>query len=896
MMARKPLGLAIAVCLILVLEHFSNVRGIAQQPKGTFSRTKRAFVTHVQAIVGGTAELPCDLTPPAPNDSVLLVVWYKDEHLPIYSYDTRVDNVTAKHWREDNIDTRAFFRVMTEPSTLVINNIIEKDEGEYRCRIDYQRSPTKNHRVKVTVIVPPEKPSIYDEKGNKVLSTAGPYDEGGDVKLTCIVTGGKPEPIIKWWRGQTLIDSMDTRSNFPKARSNQLVIRNLQRSDQQASFTCQAANNNISQPVSASTSLVIYFRPLKVEILSSNQPLSADRRYEIPCQAFGSKPAVQITWSLDKKELKLPMYNSTQTDSDDGNMSTSTLVFTPTRLDNGRTLTCRAANHFVQNGIEETSIKLNVFYVPILHLSLGSNLNPNDIEEKDDVYFECKVNANPGAYKVVWKHNGQILQQNQKMGIIINSGGENLALQSVKKGQAGNYTCVASNVEGDGDSNSVELKVMYLPVCKSDQKRIYGVARHENAKVYCEVESYPVPTNFKWSFNNSAERNDVPPERYKFNLTSSTLTYTPITELDYGTVMCWAENTVGLQLEPCVFHIIAAGKPDPPHNCSILNQTTESLEVECVESFDGGQQQYFLLEVFDEQTNILQANVSAKFPLFTISGLESGKILRMLVFAANSKGRSEAVVLEGFTLKVAEKQIVLSLGTRDQIEIAPILGILVGIVTVLLLITVVILGAMKIRTSQRNGGRAFRPGFLPVKEKVTLPLRSDSEDLFEKDDKNPDVVPANKDSNYQLGSAAQTPGLNNSVTSTDYEVASTAPQTAHITPLQEAYIARDRSYTPQHMSNEVTYAELSLVRPNSLDPVKNGGGQYGTLRGRTDDSTIYAQIDHSKKLPPAPVRGSLPSPLISPASLFPTAKTGIYQREIVTVRTPLMGCQQESCV
>jgi hypothetical protein len=32
-------------------------------------------------------------------------------------------------------------------------------------------------------------------------------------------------------------------------------------------------------------------------------------------------------------------------------------------------------------------------------------MNADDIEEGDDVYFECKVNANPVAYKVVWKHN-----------------------------------------------------------------------------------------------------------------------------------------------------------------------------------------------------------------------------------------------------------------------------------------------------------------------------------------------------------------------------------------------------------------------------------------------------------------------------------------------------------
>ncbi|KAJ8970114.1 hypothetical protein NQ314_001386 [Rhamnusium bicolor] len=70
----------------------------------------------------------------------------------------------------------------------------------------------------------------------------------------------------------------------------------------------------------------------------------------------------------------------------------------------------------------------------------------------------------------------------------------------------------------------------------------------------------------------------------------------------------------------------------------------------------GGQPQYFLLEVYDWKTGILQANVSAKFPLFIVSGLDPGKVLKMVVYSANSKGRSESVLLEGFTLKVAEKQ------------------------------------------------------------------------------------------------------------------------------------------------------------------------------------------------------------------------------------------------
>lgn len=53
------------------------------------------------------------------------------------------------------------------------------------------------------------------------------------------------------------------------------------------------------------------------------------------------------------------------------------------------------------------------------------------------------------------------------------------------------------------------------PVCRQEQKHIYGVAKHEVAKVLCEVEAYPPPDSFEWSFNNSAQTKEVPPTRYK---------------------------------------------------------------------------------------------------------------------------------------------------------------------------------------------------------------------------------------------------------------------------------------------------------------------------------------------------------------------------------------------
>ncbi|KAL1513913.1 hypothetical protein ABEB36_003251 [Hypothenemus hampei] len=862
-------------------------------------------IAHTEALLGGTAKLHCDLS--TPNDNVELVVWYKGEHTPIYSYDVRGQNKpNAKHWTDTLLQYRGFFHIFNHSSILVINNVVESDEGEYRCRIDYLKSPTKNHRCHLTVIVPPTELKIIDEKGKKVGEVAGPYEEGIDLNLICVVTGGDPKPSITWYQENTLLHSTeiikkDRESNIQLA---QLTIRNLQKSHQHATFSCQAMNHNISQPPSVKTTLDIYFRPVSTEILNSKNPFSADRKYEIPCQTFGSRPPAKITWLLDGKELITSKHNITISNS-----TFSTLIYTPTREDNLRTLTCRATNTKMNNGIVEASLNLNVYYLPIVNLSLSPHLNPKDIEEGDDVYFECKVNANPKAYKVVWKHNKQLMQPNPKTGIIM--GTEALALQTVTRNQAGNYTCVASNVEGDGDSNVVHLKIMYKPKCRKNQKWIYGVGRHEKAKIFCEVDAYPPPDKFSWSFNNSAETIEVPQTRYNSEeyRFSSTLTYTPVSELDYGTVLCRATNMAGRQQEPCIFHIIAAGKPDPLHNCSIVNRTNDSLEVECSEGFDGGQPQYFLLEVYDGKTGTIQANVSSKFPLFIVSGLDPGKELKMVIYAANGKGRSEPVLLEGFTLKTAEKQTVLSLGTRDQIEIAPVLGILVGLVTALLVVTVIILGALKIRQARReDSNRSLRPRFLAVKDKVMLPLRSESEDLFEKDDKNPDVVPSNKDSDYQLGSAVQTPGLNNSVVSVQSNpsndpVSTQSTMHNNITPLAEAYMARTMNFvSPNTSNNEVVYAELQLARPNSLDPIQNGGGQkqnqqpYATLRKR-DESTIYTKIDHARRPPPPIPNNNRTSPIISPVTaIFPTSKPGLYHREVVTVRTPLMGCQQESCV
>ncbi|CAB3368995.1 Hypothetical predicted protein [Cloeon dipterum] len=217
-------------------------------------------VVQVQAVAGGSALLPCDITPPLANDSVLLVIWYKNEMTPIYSYDTRgAQPERGSHWKEKGIlAERGYFRTMSEPATFNLESIDERDEGDYRCRVDFKKSPTRNTKVRLTVVVPPQKPNIVDERGKEVQNVAGPYEEGAELKLTCIVSGGKPTPTLRWWRDDHLVDSIDVQSSFPNVKQNQLYVRRLERADLHATYTCKASNNNISQPVFAKVSLEMH--------------------------------------------------------------------------------------------------------------------------------------------------------------------------------------------------------------------------------------------------------------------------------------------------------------------------------------------------------------------------------------------------------------------------------------------------------------------------------------------------------------------------------------------------------------------------------------------------------------------------------------------------------------
>ncbi|KAH6930234.1 hypothetical protein HPB50_012143 [Hyalomma asiaticum] len=107
------------------------------------------------AVARGKVALPCDISPPTPDDSVTLVLWYKDESLaPIFTLDSRRAHVdqARQSLSGHGLDHRAHFNMANQPAFLQIDPVEEADAGEYRCRVDFRRGRSINTVIHLNVI------------------------------------------------------------------------------------------------------------------------------------------------------------------------------------------------------------------------------------------------------------------------------------------------------------------------------------------------------------------------------------------------------------------------------------------------------------------------------------------------------------------------------------------------------------------------------------------------------------------------------------------------------------------------------------------------------------------------------------------------------------------------
>ncbi|KAK0089900.1 hypothetical protein PV326_004334, partial [Microctonus aethiopoides] len=226
------------------------------------------LVRLVWAEEGDDVELPCDLTPPTPMDSVIMVLWFKDNiGIPLYSLDAREKGmVYAIHWAaSDDLGNRTHFITGDgQRARLKVKTVKFNDQGIFRCRVDFSNSPTRNFLVNLTLVEQPTKPVIYDAQGHEVIGIPR-FFEGYDFRLTCQVSGGRPKPTVTWWKDGELIDAVvdvpeisEITGSSSKFTVNHLFIPKVTRSLWGSKLECKAQSEPMKNPIIREVPLDIY--------------------------------------------------------------------------------------------------------------------------------------------------------------------------------------------------------------------------------------------------------------------------------------------------------------------------------------------------------------------------------------------------------------------------------------------------------------------------------------------------------------------------------------------------------------------------------------------------------------------------------------------------------------
>ncbi|CAH1161326.1 unnamed protein product [Phyllotreta striolata] len=677
----------------------------------------------VDAVLSRSATLPCDIEPVVKEDRVYMVLWYRDGHSkPIYSFDVRGRPFNkALHWTDPKIfGPRAYFVTVSKPAALTLDGVQLDDEGVYRCRVDFKVSPTRNFAINLTVIVPPHQLLIYDNSGRDVNQTIGPLEEKADLILTCEVRGGRPAPTVSWFMNERLIEGrVEEIGNHMTV--NKLRIAGVTRDHLNSTYKCQASNTKLMMPAEKTVRLELLLRPLSVEIINKPRQLIANEEISVQCEVEGSRPKAAVTWSRDNRPFRRGKVISQENDTS----VITTLTFVPVPEDDNSIFKCVGENPKLGGVGLEDSFKFNVVYPPQVVLHLGNTLNPEDIKEGDDVYFECSIKANPKEHRILWYHEGNAVTQNVSSGIIIST--HSLVLQKVTRWQGGSYKCLAANARGETASEPVNLRIRFAPVCAKDgDVTVIGASLDEILKVMCSVSADPNDVDFLWQFNNSGESFDVSPARFVTTRGNvSELMYTMESQRDYGTLTCTGTNAIGRQAEPCVFQVVPASKPSALTNCTlrtVSNQSSEAVEVECRAGYDGGLPQRFVLEAFDAQTMRLKYNESmadVEVPVFRVelnALLPSESSIRIVVYSENAKGKSERIVLDDILLNDAEKRT----DGNNNVSLVPLAAILTGSLLTLGL-AVLLIVVIAVRRKRTCNGEAHCPHHINIdasKQKV----------------------------------------------------------------------------------------------------------------------------------------------------------------------------------
>ncbi|XP_032401344.1 LOW QUALITY PROTEIN: kin of IRRE-like protein 3 [Xiphophorus hellerii] len=229
------------------------------------------------------------------------------------------------------------------------------------------------------------------------------------VSLPCTIPGYRG--VVLWIKDGLALGVGRDLPGYPRYKvtgdhglgEHNLSIERVELMDD-AVFECQAVQAATRSRPGRLTVLV----PPDDPVISGGPVVSlrAGNPLNLTCHADNAKPAAYIIWIRNGEVLNGAMYSKTLLRDGRRESTVSTLYLSPSNIETGQQIICKASNKAVPEG-KETRVTIDIQHLPLVNLSV----EPQPVLEGNLVKFHCSAKANPPVSLYRWAKGGNMLKE-----------------------------------------------------------------------------------------------------------------------------------------------------------------------------------------------------------------------------------------------------------------------------------------------------------------------------------------------------------------------------------------------------------------------------------------------------------------------------------------------------
>ncbi|XP_022662859.1 nephrin-like isoform X2 [Varroa destructor] len=440
---------------------------------------------------------------------------------------------------------------------------------------DLKGSPYGRHRLNVTFS--PDRPQIIGYKEGQIARHMS------SVTLTCLCKGGNPFAELRWLKDSEPIPTKDLTILTDGVQS--AITFSADRSDNGATYSCEAFNPATATPLVAKVKLQVRFPPEYVNVTVDPPMARVGQRVSLLCNVSSSLPVSTIRWFRGPSEIDPDYQQVNQPASFGGTSSHSRLtLLSVTAEDNDLPIVCSAFNHLL-NISQMSKVHLRVAYPPEFPQSEWTF----KLTEGESMVVNISAKANPSVTTkgYSWTRRGALLTNVDALNDSAHSisfDGPLLHLRNVTRFHAGHYLVEADNGEGVPVNASVYLNVLFAPILENVTRDV-EVDEGQDAVLFCSAVANPSAQElFSWR-RQGAQLGLAPKTKLIQKTTSSELRLLNVSRNATGIFECVATNGVGEAAVGIIrltvnYRPRIQMPPDPPLH-RVASAVEDSVEISC---------------------------------------------------------------------------------------------------------------------------------------------------------------------------------------------------------------------------------------------------------------------------------------------------------------------------